>query len=351
MILVTKWFGTFLCEEGRVIRKTLFPQDAEAIAERLSQIQRGGVLPEERALAEDFKVKVSESRQSPIGKPVFFDSSFISPEDYGYSKELMHDVMLRLARLRTSEPIPRDRNIVQAIRSLDDLIETANLMNERLHEWYGLHFPELADHARDRRYAELIAEHGEREGIIEALELGLESMGADMDAEDMEAIQRLASSLVVIYDEKGRTEDYIEDSVQGAAPCLCALLGSALAARVISLAGGLDRLSRLPASTVQMLGAEKAMFRHLRSHKKPPKHGVIFQHPLVHRSPYWQRGKIARSLAAKAAIASRMDRYGEGGDCEALVGSFEKRVEEIRKKYPQAPPRPTRGKRPRKRNR
>lgn len=340
MILVTKWFGTFLCEEGKVIRKTLFPPDAEAIAQRLSQVQREGVLPEEYALAEDFKVKVSENRQSPIGKPVLFDSSFIDPADYGYSRELMHEVMIKLARLRTSEPIPRDRNIVQAIRSLDDLIETSNLLNERLHEWYGLHFPELADHARERRYADLISRHGNRERIIAELNLDLESMGADLEEEDMEAVMKLAASLASIYDDKERTEEYIEENVMGAAPNLCVLMGSALAARLISLAGGLDRLSKLPASTIQLLGAEKAMFRHLRSNKKPPKHGVIFQHPSVHRSPYWQRGKIARALAAKAAIASRLDRYGGELSGESLLADFEKRVEEIKRTYPEPPPKP-----------
>ena len=337
MILVTKWFGTFLCEEGRVIRKVLFEQDAERIAERLSLIQRGGVLPEEYSLAEDFKVKVSENRQSPIGKPVLFDSSFITPESFGYSRELMHDVMIRLGRMRTAEPIPRDRNIVQAIRSLDDIIETSNLMNERLHEWYGLHFPELADHAKDRRYAELIAMHGQRDEIIRELALDMESMGADLQSDDMEAVQKLALALLAIYEEKSRTEAYIEDNVMETAPNMCILLGSALAARLISLAGGLDRLSKLPASTVQLLGAEKAMFRHLRSDKKPPKHGVLFQHPAVHRSPYWQRGKIARALAAKTAIASRLDRFEGELIGESLLSDFEKRVEDIKIQYPDPP--------------
>jgi len=349
MILVTKWFGTFLCEEGKVIRKTLFPPDAEGIAQRLSLIQSGGVLPEEYSLAEDFKVKVSENRQSPIGKPVLFDSSFITPESYGYSRELMHDVMLRLARLRTAEPIPRDRNIVQAIRSLDDLIESSNLMNERLHEWYGLHFPELADHARDRRYAELIATHGHRDEIIREMGLDMESMGADLEDEDMDAVRKLAASLLSIYDERTRTEGYIQDNVMETAPNLCVLMGSALAARMISLAGGLDRLAKLPASTIQLLGAEKAMFRHLRSHKKPPKHGVIFQHPAVHRSPYWQRGKIARALAAKAAIASRLDRYDGELQGETLLADFERRLEEIRQTYPDPPKKTQYDKRPIKR--
>ncbi|MCL1978773.1 MAG: ribosomal biogenesis protein, partial [Methanomassiliicoccaceae archaeon] len=103
------------------------------------------------------------------------------------------------------------------------------------------------------------------------------------------------------------------------------------------LAGGLGRLSTLPSSTVQLLGAEKAMFRHLRSGKRPPKHGVIYQHPDVHRSPYWQRGKIARALAGKVLIAAKIDANKGEFRGDALKEDFETRVEDIRKRYPEAP--------------
>jgi nucleolar protein 56 len=128
--------------------------------------------------------------------------------------------------------------------------------------------------------------------------------------------------------------------MQETAPNLTTLLSANLGARLISLAGGLQRLATLPSSTVQLLGAEKAMFMHLRSGKAPPKHGIIFQHPAVHRAPYWHRGKIARSLAAKAAIAAKVD-YFEGEYIGVrLKAEFEARVEEIARKYPEPPKRP-----------
>lgn len=341
MILVTKWFGVFLCDGEKVVDKRLMPKDPDLIASKLAEIQGGSVLPEETELAQGrIKLKVSERRQASLGKPVLFDSSFIRPESYGFTNAMMHDVMLRLGKLRTSEPVPRDRNLVQAIRSLDDMIESSNLMNERLHEWYGLHFPELADHARDRRYSELVSEYGNRKEIIAHLGLDIESIGSDFEEDDMRAVMDLAGTLCRVYDERDATESYISDIVENISPNMCTLLGGPLTARLISLAGGLERLASLPSSTVQMLGAEKAMFRHLRSGKKPPKHGVIFQHPDVHRSPYWQRGKIARTLAGKILIAAKIDRYGGEFRGDRLAEEFQARAEEIRRKYPEPPKKP-----------
>ena len=355
MILITKWFGTFLCEDEKIIDKRLFPKDAQVIAEKLALMQRGGTLPEEQELVEGkSKMFVADRRQALLGKPMLFDSSFISAEMFGYSDQLMHEAMLGLGKLRTSEPIPRDRSLVQAIRYLDDLIETGNLFNERLHEWYGMHFPELADYAKDKRYAELIAKYGERDGIIEELGLDLESIGSEFDSEDMRAVQDLADSLCRVYEDRERTEEYISEIVKDSCPNMCALIGGPLAARLISLSGGLERLASLPSSTIQLLGAEKAMFRHLKSGKRPPKHGVIYQHPDVHRAPKWQRGNIARALAGKISIAAKIDQYGGGYRGDVLVEEFKARLEDIRRRYPDPPKRPEKKnqhRRPHKKNR
>ena len=166
-----------------------------------------------------------------------FDSSFIKAENFGYDSDLMHDAMIRLGKLRTSEPISRDRSAVQAVRSLDDLIETCNLMNERLHEWYGLHFPELADYAQDRRYAELIARFGERDAIIEELGIEIGSIGSELEDEDMRSIMDLADQLCMIYDSRERTEEYISEIISSSCPNMCALIGGPLTARLIGEIG------------------------------------------------------------------------------------------------------------------
>ncbi len=346
-VLVTKWFGSFLVDEksGRILDKRLMPKDVSVAAGKLARMQRGGILDEERELVANVdKPGVSDRRQSELGRPMMFDSSFIKAQDYGYDDAFMHEVMIGLGKLRTSEPVPRDRNLVQAIRSLDDQISTINLYSERLHEWYGMHFPELADYAHDKRYAELVARYGDRDAVKEELGIDIESIGADMDDEDMRAIMDLADTLDRLYEDEDRTEAYIQGIVEETCPNMCSMLGGPLAARMVSLAGGLERLASLPSSTVQLLGAEKAMFRSMRTGKRGPKHGIIYQHPDVHRAPYWQRGKIARALAGKVLIAAKIDQYHGEFAGDRLNAELKTRVEEIKKKYPDPPKKPQKSK-------
>jgi nucleolar protein 56 len=165
----------------------------------------------------------------------------------------------------------------------------------------------------------------------------------------MRAVMDLADTLYRLYDDEERTEAYIQEIVEETCPNMCAIVGGPLAARLISLSGGLERLSSLPSSTVQLLGAEKAMFRHLKSGKRPPKHGVIYQHPEVHKAPYWQRGNIARALAGKILIAAKVDQY-KGEFCgDRLNEEFMTRVEDIKRRYPDPPKKPEKKGKPRNR--
>lgn len=341
-VIVTKWFGVFLCGEGQVRKYALFEKDPKEIAKKLAAVQRGEILPEETQFA-GRGVHMADARLSKLGRPVVFDSAFVKAEDYGFSQELMQKVMVELGKLRTREPVSPDKGIVQAIRATDDLIETINIMSERIHEWYGLHFPELADYAADERYAGLIARLGTREEVLKELQVELESVGAEFNEEDIGIIRQFASALFDLYGIKSALDAYIQKQMQATAPNLTALLSANLGARLISLAGGLHRLATLPSSTVQLLGAEKAMFMHLRSHKAPPKHGIIFQHPAIYKAPYWQRGKVARTLGAKAAIAARVDAWKGEFIGDRLVAELERRVEEIKRKYPEPPKREARG--------
>jgi nucleolar protein 56 len=117
------------------------------------------------------------------------------------------------------------------------------------------------------------------------------------------------------------------------APNVKELLTAAVGARIISKAGSLARLAALPASTIQILGAEKALFRALKTGARPPKHGLLFQHPLIHSAPKWQRGKIARAVASKVAIAARIDYYRHNGKDNTVYSKLKIRIDEIREKY------------------
>jgi nucleolar protein 56 len=121
------------------------------------------------------------------------------------------------------------------------------------------------------------------------------------------------------------------------APNVTVVVGALLGARIISIAGGLLELARLPASTVQVLGAEKALFRAIKTGSKPPKHGVLFQLPEIHNAKWWLRGKIARGVAGKLTIAARVDAYAGEFIGDELALEIQSRIEEIKKKYPSPP--------------
>ena len=238
-----------------------------------------------------------------------------------------------------------------------------NLFVARLREWYSLHFPELNELVRDHEnYVRIVSELGHRNNITrEALmELGFSeeksakiaeaakaSIGADLSDFDIEALRSFARIALDMYRLRRSLTQYIEQIMKEVAPNITALVGPLLGARLISLAGGLEKLARMPASTIQVLGAEKALFRALRTGGKPPKHGIIFQYPYIHKSPKWQRGKIARALAAKLAIAAKVDAFTGRYIGDQLKKELENRIQEIKRIYAKPPKRKREEKRPR----
>lgn len=341
--LITTWFGVFIVDKGKVMDHLLFPKDPVELAARLRSISDDKVLTEEQEMAKDIKdLRVGEERLSKLGKvsKSIRDRELSSiPEVYGFSKSLLQQAMLQLGRTKIKE-VAEDRYIIQAVRAIDDLNKTANLLSERLHEWYSLHFPELGRDLPDERYASLIAKLGDRDKIAE--ETGMDvtsSVGAELTDRDRSAIMAYAEALDRIYKTRKSMESFIEDRMKEVAANLAYLVGPILGARLIALAGGIERLARLPASTIQMLGAEKAFFKHLTEGGDMPKHGVIFQHPHLHASPYWQRGKIARAFASKIAIAAKTDSYSDKFLAEDLKEALDRRMAYIQKRFSR-PPRP-----------
>lgn len=263
-------------------------------------------------------------------------STGISREEY---LKKLRGVSFSLARGRFMGAMGEDdKKIIQAIESIDDLDETTNLLTERLREWVGHNFPELAKEVPDPgKYAELISSYGSRENFQEFQELARDSIGGFFDVDDTLALKQFAARLKGLYDLKGELEQYLNDLMERTAPNIKYLLGAGLGARLLSLSGGLGNLAVMPASRIQILGAEKALFRHLKQKQKPPKHGILFQLPVIKSSPWWQRGKLARSLASKVAIAARVDYGSKELVAERLKLSFEKRVEMIKRDFSQEP--------------
>jgi nucleolar protein 56 len=266
------------------------------------------------------------------------------------------NVTMELAKLRIKGATQkRDLIVAQGIQTLDSLDQTVNLFMGRLREWYGIHFPEL-DRLIEKHetYARLVMKLGSREGFtVEALEAenipkertqlvakaADQSMGADIVESDLAQVQLLAKDVLAFYDLRKSMEDYVDRTMEELAPNIRAVAGALLGARMIAIAGGLQNLAMRPASTIQVLGAEKALFRSLKTGARPPKHGLIFQHTLLHDAKRWQRGKIARVIAGKLAIAARADAFGQGHFIgEKLKADINKRIDEIREKYKEPPP-------------
>jgi len=271
--------------------------------------------------------------------------------------EFANEVSLQITRMKLRKVAQkRDLLAIQAIRAIDDIDKTLNLFAARLREWYSIHFPELDDLVADHlNYARIVAELGSRENITkEALrKLGFsegkaeriakaarKSIGAELSDFDIRPIQTLANIMLEMSKLRDTLTQYIGQVMREVAPNITALVGPLLGARLLSLAGSLENLAKMPASTIQVLGAEKALFRALRTGGKPPKHGIIFQYPEIHSSPRWQRGKIARALATKLAIAAKADYFTGRFIADKLKKELMERIEEIKKLYAKPPQRP-----------
>ncbi len=318
------------------------------MARRMLRLEEGKLLAEEKKIVEGLEeFFVTERRLEKIGG-VFTEepAPFLRPEDHGFDGTVLREAMIALGKRQLKRAVQPPDHIIQAVRTLDDLNHAANLVLERLRDWYSLHFPELVRMVDNDEFMRLVAEHGRREAI--PLE-SQESVGADLDLEDMEAIQGLARLARDFDRKRSSLSEYLERKMASLAPNVAHLAGPIIGARLVSHAGGLEELAKLPASTIQLLGAEKALFRHLRKGAKPPKHGVLLQHPWVHKAPYWQRGAIARGLAGKLAIAARADAYSKRFVAEELKAGVEALISKVAETHPK--PRKGRPKRGRGRTR
>jgi nucleolar protein 56 len=241
-----------------------------------------------------------------------------------------------------------DLHLSNAIQALDETDKYLNVITARVREWYGLHFPELDNLINDNiTYCKIVEKFGKRSNISKdgLLESGFSekkaeavvttsenSKGGVLSDEDAERIISLASLAIRLSKERENLSEYVDRVMGKIAPNVKNVVGSTIGARLIAKAGGLQRLATMPSSTIQILGAEKALFRALRTGGKPPKHGIIFQHQDVHSSPRWQRGKIARTIANKVAIAARIDVYG-GELNQELLSSLKKNIDRIKEIY------------------
>lgn len=274
---------------------------------------------------------------------ILFEIGFFGSDELD-NKSKLTSIYNKIAIFKMKESSKdEDKLIIQAINSIDEIDESISKLVERIREWNVIYFPEIDIIHNNESFINIIAENKNRDEVIESppelilknndIDINEGSNGADVEIEDIDMINDFAKSIQSLQKTRNKTEDYIDKKMEKLAPNLRDLLGSSLAAKLIAHIGGIKNLSMYSAATIQIMGAEKALFRHLKTGERPPKHGLIFQHPQVRTNNWWIRGKIARTLALKIALAARKDVFS--GEFDPNINeSFLNRVEQIKKENP-----------------
>jgi nucleolar protein 56 len=297
----------------------------------------------------DVDIMPVEQQQEIKKNTALFAVRYGLSSDEGTAVQELRDFAISLSSSRVKEASEKlDLHVIQAINALDELDKTINVLAARMREWYGLHFPEL-DHlvqsltayakivswagTRDKITHQILQDVGIQEKKAEIILSGVDrSKGGDITDDNLRLVKKLADQVIEQSQLRDDLANNIETTMEVVAPNVKELLTASVGARMTARAGSLQRLATLPASTIQILGAEKALFRSLKTGANPPKHGMLFQHPLIHAAPKWQRGKIARAIAAKVAIAARIDAYRHAGKDLFIAEKLNKRISEIREK-------------------
>ena len=245
-----------------------------------------------------------------------------------------------------------DTIIIQIIETLDILKKSINLFSTRLREWYGLYFPELTDKEVEDNIllVKLISILGKRENytfgtikenfafndefIKDLVKKASESMGANIE---LNSIQGFANQILSFDSYRQELENYLDELMEKSAPNLNSIVGSLIGAKLIAKAGSLKKLAFMPASRVQLLGAEKALYRFLKTGEKRPKHGLIFQWKQIRGSRAHLRGKISRIIAGKIGLASKVDYFSGDFIGDVFSREVEEKIREIKEKYPFPP--------------
>ena len=335
---------------NELIAEKLFPQNE--IIERLVQIDNKEIVKEELEIIEevskDYDELIIESNkrlsdyenekiriQTPNQAGDFLRSNY---DEFDLNNDEITEVYRNLAIYKIKkESASQDKHLIQAVNSIEEIDETISKLIERIREWYALYFPEMDIIKNNETYIKLISQNKTKEEIIkakpDAFPHTIIDLEDDIDSEDLEIMNNYANSIYELQKSRKNIEEYIDHKMNSIAPNLRLLVGPTLGAKLISHAGGIKRLAMYPSSTVQIMGAEKALFRHLKSGDRPPKYGLIYQHPQVRGAKWWNRGKIARMLAGKISLAVRRDVFTKTID-ENVADEFKEKVEEIEKNNP-----------------
>lgn len=202
---------------------------------------------------------------------------------------------LQITKQKLRESIHEDNLIVQAINNYEELNKILNTLVKRLREWYELYNPEFSKETFDN------------ESFVKYLKREKSELGGDLKKEDLDIVFELREKIKNLYELKNNDEKYLDNLMNNYCRNLKTVAGTLVGAKLIEKAGSLKKMALMPASTIQLLGAEKALFRHIKSKSLCPKHGLIHEHPFILQAKREERGKKARLLADKISLAVKVD--------------------------------------------
>ena len=371
---ITPLGACLLDSSGEILDFSPFPRNPEEISKRFAALHRGKISEEIEDLLQRWEKsiqilyvessEVKEAIGSKFSKKIVSAPNLevfrkfraekvaklsslagISEKDY---YNLLVDASIELTSSLIKDQLSRkDLLVIKAVDYLDHLNKALNILIPAVREWYGIYFPELNELVDDhetfirvinltRKKEELRKEDLISLGISESLadrivRSSRKSMGSDLGEHDLKILREISSVMLSLYDSRKDVESYIEKLMREIAPNMSDVVHPLVGARLVALAGGLDKLARMPASTIQVLGAHKAIFMHITKGTKPPKHGILFQAKEIRTAPKKVRGKIARLLATKIAIAVKMDAFGRERDLgKRLRAEIDEKISKIR---------------------
>ncbi len=257
-------------------------------------------------LARVKSISIDMQEYYPLTDEMIEESGLFSTREE-YMSRLREVTMLLAADVIAKAVSEKDAELLQMVRMLDQMDGVINLLSERLVEWYQVTDPAFSQKGGQRSFRRVLPKISRsRSGILRTMAKEIERMNA-VRSDLAAGVSRLAARVI---------------------PNTSELVGGLVAARIMARAGGLEKLARMPGSAVQVIGAEAALFSHIRQGSPSPKHGIIFQHRRVHNAPREVRGRVARTLAAKIAIAARIDYY-RGEPDESFLSSAQAHIDAI----------------------
>jgi len=315
--IVTEWHGTYLTENGSVLRSAPVPDDNATLVSRAELRRSGGRTPEETTMLALRSGETWRTRDRRlVEEGVEYDPRAPGRVPAERAGDRVREMILQVAEAALEASWDPSIHVEEAVRASRDLDRAANLVGERLASWVSRDAPD-ADVADADAAARLALEGPPPSGL------------GPIDPALAEARRALAELYRSLRSARSSLDAAVAAAVPSRTPNLHRLLGPELTGLLLAQAGGLDRLARLPASTIQVLGAERAFFAHLRGRAPPPRHGLLFLFPAIQSAPRRDRGKLARALAGKVAIAARMDAQGAEID-PTLRESFDRREAGLR---------------------